>query len=341
MLLFVLVLFAAVALRISTRETQTNTRRQSRALVKVDFPKRQTITQSLSLTGNIIAIQQAQVFARVYGNLESVDVNAGDFVRANQILARIDTTELAQQYRQAEATYQNARAVFDRAKPLQDQNLISKQDLDNAETAMEVAKENVETAQTRLQYAEIMAPFSGFITRRFLDPGNLVSSTNATLFNLMDLDTVKVIVNILEKDVPSVKVGMPAVVTADAIPGRKFAGPIARMSQAIDLATRTMPIEIDIANTDHALKPGMFANVSIIINRQGDALTVPTDAVLKDTEGYYVMSAANGVAHRVGVTLGTEQESRTEILSGLGEADSVITTGQQFARDGGAITILP
>ena len=168
-----------------------------------------------------------------------------------------------------------------------------------------------------------------------------MSSANATLFNLMDLDTVKVIVNILEKDVPSVKVGMKAVVTVDAIPGREFAGPIARMSQAIDLATRTMPVEIDIANRDHTLKPGMFVNASIILTQQQSALTVPTQALLKDANGYYIMKAENGAAHRLNITLGTEQKARTEILSGLLETDSIITTGQQFARDGGKITIMP
>ncbi len=340
MLFIVVALAAAVVLRISTKESQTEVRRQPKALVKVELPKRETITRNLSLTGNIIAIQQAQVFARVYGNIETVNANAGDFVKANQLLARIDTTELAQQYRQAEATYQNAQAVYDRAKPLQDQNLISKQDLDNARTSMEVARENVESARTRLEYADITAPFSGYITRRFLDAGNLVSSSNATLFNLMDLDTVKVIVNILEKDVPSVKTGMTAVVTADAIPGREFTGPIARMSQAVDLATRTMPIEIDIANRDHTLKPGMFANVSIIIDQKNDVLTLPVEAVLRDADGYYVMSVSNGLAHRVTVDPGGEQQSRIAILSGIGETDSVITTGQQFARDGGTISIV-
>jgi RND family efflux transporter MFP subunit len=327
--------------RISRRDPQTNTGVRMPTLVKVEMPKRQTIIRNLALTGDILPIRQAQVFARVYGNLQSVDANIGDYVSADQILARIDTTELLQRYLQAEAGYQNTLGVYNRAKLLMDQNLISKQDFDDAETNMEIAKENFENARTQLDYAKIMAPFPGFITRRYLDPGVLVTSTNAILFTLADLDTIKVIVNVLEKDVPSVTDGMRAVVTVDALPGREFTGAVTRMGETLDLDTRTMPVEIDISNKDHLLKPGMFAVVSIIISSEDNALTLPTQALLKDAKGYYVFSADKGVARRLDVTLGSEQDSRTEILSGVSETDSVITTGQQFIRDGGPITIQP
>lgn len=337
----VLLLVAAATLRILTRDPSVDTRRQQPTLVRVEAPMRQTITRSLQLTGDILPIQQAQVFAQVYGNLESTEANIGQYVHTNQVLARIDTTQLAQQYRQADATYQNTLQIYNRAKPLLDQNLIAKQDYDDAQTNMEVARENYEAAKTRLGYANITAPFSGFITKRYLDAGALLTSTNATLFNLDDLDTIKVMVNVLEKDVPSITLGMKSIVTVDAFPGREFAGAIARMSDAIALATRTMPVEIDIANRDHVLKPGMFAIVSIIVSEKPNALTVPTQALLKDAAGYYVFVAGKGAAHRQAVTTGSEHQSRTEILSGLNDTDSLITTGQQFTRDGGPIAVQP
>ncbi len=339
--IFAVVVIAAVVLRISVRNPRTDTRSRPPTLVKTEMPKRQTITRSLSLTGNVLPVRQAQVFARVYGNLQSVDANIGDYVHTDQVLARIDTTESNQQYLQAEATYQNTLGVYNRAKLLLEQNLISEQDFDNAKTNMEVAKENLEASRTRLDYAGITAPFSGFITRRYLDPGVLVTSANATLFTLVDLNTIKVIVNVLEEDVPAITDGLKAIVTVDALPGREFTGAVARMSEAIDLDTRTMPVEIDISNKDHVLKPGMFATASIIISSKDNALTVPTQALLKDAKGYYVLSADKGVARRLDVTPGSEQQSRTEIVSGISETDSIITTGQQFARDGERITVQP
>ncbi len=338
---FALLLIAAAALRISSRGTETNTRGRPKTLVKVELPSHQELARNLMLTGDILPIRQAKVFSRVSGNLESADVNIGDFVRAGQVLAHIDTTELAQQCRQAQATYMNAKAVYDRSQPLIDQNLISQQDFDNAETSMKVAKDNFEAARTRLDYAIITAPFSGYITKRYLDPGALVNSSNSTLFDLMDLDTIKVDIDVLEKDVPLISVGMKAVAAVDAYADSSFTGKVARLSQAVDLSTRTMPVEIDIPNRDHLLKPGMFATVSLILGKQHDALMIPTQALLRDTKGYYVLTAQNGLARRQEVVPGAEQESRTEIVTGISAADSIITTGQQFTHDGGPVTVQP
>jgi multidrug efflux pump subunit AcrA (membrane-fusion protein) len=103
--------------------------------------------------------------------------------------------------------------------------------------------------------------------------------------------------------------------------------------------TRTMPVEIDVQNADHDLKPGMFARVLMFIGQPVSVLTIPTQALLKDVRGYYVLVADKDRAQRVEVTIGSEQELRTVILSGLSDNDSLITTGQQFARDGGQISI--
>jgi RND family efflux transporter MFP subunit len=336
-----IILIAVVILRIASSDAPANSRHLPPTLVKVETPTRETMVESVELNGDILPIQQAGVYARVTGNLENVFVNIGDHVAANQLLARIDTVELGQQYRQASATYDNATAVYDRSKSLLEHSLIAKQDFDAAETAMKVAKENAETARTRLDYAEITAPFTGYITRRYLDPGALVSSTSTTLFTLADLDAIKIIVNALEKDIPKIHVGTKAVVTVDAYPGRDFVGAIARLSQQLDLTTRTMPVEIDIPNKEHILKPGMFADVSLVLSEQPNVLTVPTSALLREQGGYYVYLLQNGVAHRAEVQIGAEQQSRTEIQSGLQDSDKVITTGQQFARDGGPVTVQP
>ncbi len=332
-------LVIAVVLRIYQSDSAAITRRQQVAQVKVELPVRQPIVQSLRLTGDVLPIRQADVYARVYGNLDSICVDIGDYVKINQLMARIDTTELAQQYRQAAATYQNALSLYERAKSLQAQNLSSAQDFETAETGMKVAKEAYEAAETKLGYAQIAAPFPGFVTHRYFDPGAVLTASNATIFTLMDLDTMKIIVNVLEKDIPSIAVGTDAVAGVSAYPDRKFAGKISRMSDAIDLSTRTMAVDIILPNKDHILKPGMFADISLIVNQKDDALTVPIQAVLKDKQGSYVLVADKGTARRRAITVGSEQESRIEIVSGLNPGDSVITTGQQFAKDGQPINI--
>jgi len=194
-------------------------------------------------------------------------------------------------------------------------------------------------AGTRLSYARITAPFSGIITRRFLDPGALVATTNASLFTLMDLDKLKIIINVLEKDIPQVSQGKQATITVDAFPGKEFPGVVTRYSQAVDLSTRTMAVEIDIDNRDHSLKPGMFANVTLVVGQRKGALMVPTVALMKDDQGYYLFTAVKDTARRVRTPIGTEQNGRTEILSGLDAGKTIITTGQQFVKDNGFVTI--
>lgn len=332
------VVVAGVVYFLITGGTAAGSRSQSAPLVKTETPVRQAVATVLRFTGDIIPMQQAAIFSKVSGTLERVYVDMGARVGQGQVLARIDTTELYQQYQQAAATYQNARLTYARTRDLADQNLVSQQDVDNADAALKISRAACETAFTRLGYARITAPFSGYVTRRFLDPGALVTTNNATLFTVMDLDNVKVIVNVLEKDIPVLQKGRSATVTVDAYPGREFVGTVERFSEAVDLATRTMAAEIDIPNRDRLLKPGMFANVALVVQHRPEALTVPTQAVLRDDKGTYLYTAQGAMARRVGVTTGVEKDDRTEIVSGLSGTEEIIVVGQQFVRDGGPIT---
>ncbi len=335
----ILLLLVIFAFRQLSDRAHSDATRVNIPLVKLETPRRETVSFALQFTGDVVAIQQASIFSKVSGNLDRVYVDMGVHVQKDQLLALIDSTELHQTYLQAEATYENARLTFDRTKDLYGQKLVARQDLDNAEAAMKVAAANFETAKTRLGYARITAPFAGYVTKRFLDPGALISPSSSTLFTLMDLDQMKIIVNVLERDVPEIAVGKPVTITVDAFPGKVFQGKITRLSEAVDPGTRTMAIEIDIPNRDHLLKPGMYATVTIVTEEHRDAVTVPTTALLKDDQGSFVYTAVNDTAHRVPVTLGWEQGERTEIRSGLDGTRPIITTGQQFVRDGGPVTV--
>jgi membrane fusion protein (multidrug efflux system) len=328
-----------VILKVVGSSSSGDSRRQGTALVTVEPVRSETVLYDLKFNGDVLPIQQAAIYSKVGGNLEKVFVDIGSRVQQNDLLAMIDTTELSQQFQQMTATYQNALSNFERTKELSEQNLVAKQDLDNAEAAMKVAKANFETARTKLDYARITAPFSGYITKRFLDPGALVNANNSTLFTLMDLEAMKIIINVLEKDISRVTVGRKATVTVDAFPGKEFYGTVARLSQAVDLSTRTMAVEVDMPNKDHSLKPGMFASVTLVVEEHKDAKTVPTQAILKDGNGSFVYSVNGRLARRVNVTLGKDQNLRTEILSGLTGKETIIVAGQQFVSDSSQVIV--
>jgi membrane fusion protein (multidrug efflux system) len=335
----VLAVVALAIVRIAARRTGTGARRQNVPLVRTEKPSRDTVSYTLQSTGDVVSIQRANIVAKVGGSLERVLVNIGAQVGQNQLLALIDTSELAQQVQQTGATLFTAQSNFSRARQLLADSLATQQDYENAEAAQKVAEANYQIAATHLSYAHITAPFSGTITARLLDPGAVVMPNASTLFTLMDLDSVKVVINVLEKDVPFVAIGARAMVTADALPADTLAGRVGRLSQAVDPTTRTMPVEVFVPNREHRLKPGMYATVSLVLSEHPDAITIPAQTVLTDANGTFVYAVVNDTARRLTVQPGITQGSQTEIISGLAGDEDLITTGQQFVRNGAPVSI--
>ncbi len=330
---------AIIVWKIVTANSVPDPRKQTTPIVQTELPHRETVVNKRSFTGDVNPIQQANIYSKVNGNLERVFVNIGSIVRKNQLLALIDTTELAQQVLQTQATFENTNRNFERTKDLYARSLVAKQDFDNAEAAMKVAKANYQQASIRLDYAHITAPFAGIITKRYLDQGSNVTSNDKILFTLVDPEAMKVIVNVLEKDIPLITTGKRGVITVDAYPGKEFYGTVTRFSGAVDLSTRTMEVEIDIPNADHLLKPGMYANVALIVDEHKNAITVPTQSILKDDKGYFVYAVDTKITKRKNVSIGTEQNARMEILSGLEGVENIITVGQQFVKDSSQVQI--
>jgi RND family efflux transporter MFP subunit len=338
-LIVVVLLGGIITFKNASGDASKDTRRNSAPLVKVAQPVRQLVRYQLKFNGDVNAYQQATIYARIAGNLEKVNVNLGSNVKGGQILARIDSVEPYDQMQQMAATYDNARLAYQRSQSLLEGNLISKQDVDNLDAAMKVAKANYELAKTRLGYTRIVAPFPGIITRRYLDPGTYLASSSTPLFQLMYVDSVKIVINIQEKDVIQVRKGTRAEITVDAYGNRVFPGTVTRMADALDLSTRSMPVEIDIPNDDHVLKPGMFATVTLITGEHPNAIAVPTMAIQRDDSGSFVFVANNNTARRKRIQLGAEVNANMEILSGLDVSDSVIVVGQQLVKDSGLINI--
>ncbi len=310
------------------------------------------IVKSESLTGDISPIQQANIFTKVNGNIEKIYADIGDAVNQNQVLALIDTTIYSQNLKQAKASYmqayanlENSKLIFERNQKLLDQNLIAKQDLDNAKTSLDVASAQKEAAfavytnaLTQLGYCKITAPFSGYITKRMFDPGTYVSaSTNnqsSILFTLMNVNQLKSIVNIPEKDVPSLSSISSIEVTPDALPGKIFKANIKRISGAVDIDTRTMAVEIDIENPGKILKPGMFATINLILEKKENSNFLPNQVVLNDDEGDYVyLLNPDSTVTKKYVKIGIQQDNKFEILSGLTGNDKIVFVGQELIKD--------
>ena len=340
-LIIILIIVAAIIIVVRKKGQKPPSARQGSIAVKLGKPQIMPMTEELSYNGNIAAIQQAIILPEVSGALKKVLVDIGDSVKTNQLLAVIDSSVLYQTMISAQASYHNASASYQRSRELFDQKMITQSGLDTIKAAMEIAQANYELAKTQLSYTRILAPFSGYIVDRFQDPGVLVVANQTRLLSLMDLDTVEVVINLLEKDTPYLPQLKRIVVFADAFPDAQYTGTIARYSQAVDTTTRTMAVQIDVSNPQHTLKPGMFATARFIIKENPEAITLPTTAILKDTSGTYVYTVENNFARKLLVHIGIEQNNRAEIISGVTAEQDIVTTGQQFLREGSIVNIQP
>ncbi len=314
--------------------------------VVVAKPERMDIKYTLEYNGDVLPILQANVFSRVSGLIDQLYTDMGKRVRPGQLIALIDTSAAYQAEMQSAAIYYNAKASEARTRGLAAKNLVSQQDLDNAVAALRSAQAAYEANRVLLDYAKIRAPFQGVVTKWWLDPGSVVTSnpivgnSNSTIFTIMDLDTVKIDVNVLDKDVAKIPGVKYATATVDVIPDRTFRAVVSRSAEAVTTTTRTMPVEILIPNKDEAIKPGEFARVTLVLGENPQAITLPPEAVLRDNAGTYVYILQDSVAKRRSVQTGVIQNGRLEITSGLDGTEDVIVVGQTFVHPNGKVMVV-
>ncbi len=339
-------------------------------------PLKQDLGIRLEYTADITPNQLVNVFSRVDGYILKIHVDKGDWVKANQLIVEIDHTDYLHAVNQAKANLASARAkviqqdtavrntklTLDRMEALIKDQFVSQQDVDTAlvnydaavaalaslraqVTQMEVA---LAQAETNLAYSYIRTPFSGYIAERNLDPGAYVTGTTAStstttrgILSLHDIESVRTLIEVVEKDVPLVKIGQKAEIRAEAYPDRVFEGRVTRIVQALSRATRTMTVEVDLPNKDHMLKGGMFARVEVLVGVHPSAVQIPLDAVTRLEENQYVYVVQNGAAHQVPVEVGSRIENRIEVTKGLTGSEQVIVSGKDLVSEGTVVEAHP
>jgi HlyD family secretion protein len=336
--------------------------------VEVASVKRADMTESMTVVGNLIGAATVEAVPKVSGRLDEVSVRLGDRVRRGQTLAKVEDREIAEQVKQAQAAFDVSAATIrqreadlrlaqtnlDRSKNLFDRQLIPKQTYDDTDARYQAAAAQLDLAKAQYQQAQarldelkinlsntiIASPVSGFIGKRALDAGAWVTP-NSSFISVVDIGVVRLVANVVEKDLRHINSGMKADVIVDAYPGEHFVGRIAHVAPVLDPATRTAQIEVEIENTSFRLKPGMYATVSFVIEHKEKVLVVPANAVIEaqGKKGVYVPGDGN-VAKFQAVTLGMADPAQVEITSGVTEGMRVISTGAAALREGDKIVLL-
>ena len=370
----VIIFFAVTALvvfRLSSG-AKSDVRNARVITVATATPLKQDLDIRLAYTADIIPNQVVNLFSRVDGYIGKIYVDKGDLVKASQLLVEIDHTDYQHAVNQAkanlaaararvaqqDASVRNATLTLHRMRALIKDQFVSQQDLDNAQVSYDAAVAALDSlgaqvqqmavaqaqAETNLAYSYIRAPFAGYVAERNLDLGAYVSGATAGtstisrgILTLHEIQTVRILIEVVEKDVPLIQVGQKADVRAEAYPERIFEGTVTRIVQALNRATRTMTVEVDLPNKDHVLKGGMFARVEVLVGSHRNAIQIPIDAVSRLEDAQYVYIVREGKAQRMPVEIGVREDNRVEITKGLDGSEQVIVSGKDLVHDGTAV----
>jgi membrane fusion protein, multidrug efflux system len=317
--------------------------------VKTARPQRGEIDRFVALPGTLRPNLQATLYTKVAGYLKSVAVDRGDRVKAGQLLAEIEVPELIAERARYRAEVDVAQAAAKRVDVAfsKSPDLITPAVVDEAKARVQIAQANLERIDTMLKYGRIAAPFGGTITMRYADPGAFVaapsaggSAQNAALFTLMDFSTIRVHLPVPEAEASRIKTGQPVKLTVQGIPGKVFSGQVTRLGYALDEATRTMLIEADIPNASGELRPGMYANVRVGVERHTNALLIPAEALVTERAGASVFVVNEGKAQKIPVTAGFNDGEKAEIVKGLDAGQSVILVGRMTLAPGQAVKVV-
>ena len=369
LVILALLLGAAIVVGILTRRhaehsLEVSTVQAAIPTVNVIYPAGGHLDAELSLPGATQAFVDTPIYSRTNGYLKQWFFDIGAHVKKGQLMATIETPEVDQQLQVAQADLKSAQANLDlanttsaRYQALMKSNSVSKQETDEAIggalarlAAVEAAEASVRRLQQLQSFERIYAPFDGIVTARNTDVGDLIvagqegNGGNAReLFHLASIDRLRVFVAVPEADMTGIHDGDHATLTSDAYPGRTFDGILTRNSNAVDPASRTLTVEVDVPNANHTLLPGAYVFAHFKLPNQGQYLTIPSNTLIFRSAGLQVGVVRNsGGADRaqlVPVTIAHDGGALVEISSGLRTSDAVIVNPSDSLANGQQIRV--
>ncbi|EIW18275.1 MULTISPECIES: efflux RND transporter periplasmic adaptor subunit [Pelosinus] len=351
----VLALFGVISYRIYDNISANNERAakvsQGRGIaVEIDVTSRRDIVPMLTFSANLEPLWNADISPKVDGRIDKLYVDEGDVVTAGMVIGTLDTNELSAQVMQAEgnllssqASLEQAELDLSRAQELAKQGAVAAQALDSARTKRDLtlgqvrsAQGNLVLLQARLDNANIIAPRSGIIIKRYLQAGSYVKA-GSQVINIADVSSLLGKATIGESQLNEITVGLPVIIKVNALQDQEFSGVITRISPAATLPARTFTAEITIPNNG-VLKSGMFSKIIIPGLIHKNALAVPERALVmrEDQKTIYVVTAENKVQQRM-LKLGYVGEGWAEVLEGLADGERIVIDGQNKLKDGSTV----
>ncbi len=307
--------------------------------VEVQTLRRAPMVAVYSGTAPIEAHEEAEVVAKVGGEVRQIYVEEGDSVGSGQVLARLDGDRLRLNLAQTEANLRKLERDYKRQLELSEKGLVAKGTAENAKYDLDALRAAYASAQLELSYTVIKAPIRGVVSARHIKIGNTIKPNDPT-FRVTDLDPLLTYVHVPEKEFRKLAPGQTAEVVVDALGGERFTGRISRISPTVDPQTGTFRARVEVPDPQRRLKPGMFARVNIVYERRDNALQVPR-AALVDTDGQQSVFIVSGTAaEQRKVATGLTNNGWVEVLQGLQGNEQVVVVGQAGLKTGTTVKVV-
>jgi membrane fusion protein (multidrug efflux system) len=307
--------------------------------VEVQPLRRAAMVAVHSGTAPIEAHEEAEVVAKVGGEIRQILVEEGDAVRAGQPLARLDGDRLRLEVAQTEANLRKLERDYKRQLELSEKGLVAKGTAENAKFDLDALRAAYDRGRLELSYTEIRAPIDGVVSLRYIKVGNTISP-GTPAFRVTNLDPLVAYVHIPEKEFRKLAPQQSAEVVVDALGGERFAGTISRISPTVDPKTGTFRARVEVPDTSRRLKPGMFARVNIVYERRENALQLPRAAIVDADGTQSVFVVADGKAEQRPVKTGLANNGWIEVIEGLEGEERVVVVGQAGLKTGTAVKVV-
>ncbi|HLX13305.1 MAG TPA: efflux RND transporter periplasmic adaptor subunit [Bacteroidota bacterium] len=291
------------------------------------------------IVGTINANHDVALVSETDGKVTAVGARVGDYKEAGSMILQLEDDTKQATLESAQMGYEKAKKDFDRFESLVQSHAVTDQQEESTRWAYKNAEAQYITAQKVVRDAKISTPISGTVTSRLFDIGEYVPK-NVVVGNVVDLSTLKVKVNVAEKDVFGLKQGDAADISTDIYPGTAFTGKITAISAKSDEA-HTYPVEVTLPNSkDHPLKAGMFGTIVFHPKLEGPVLSIPRVALVGSLHQPQVYVVTNGIAKLRSITPGKESGLNLEVRSGLTEGETIVINGQNNLKDNVAVTVV-
>lgn len=307
--------------------------------VETRAPIRGDVYAVYSGTAPIEAFAQADVIAKVEGEIREVLVEEGDDVKDGQILARLDGDRLRLELNESQARLHKLQRDFQRNKDLKEKGLISEGDFEKIQYELEALQAAYNLSSLELNYTQIRAPISGVVSERYIKLGNTIK-VGDPIFRVTSFEPLVAYLHIPEREYRQIASGQPVRIQIDALGGVQIPAEVTRVSPIVDPATGTFKVTIEIIDAGRRIKPGMFGRMSIIYDRHENALQVPRSALVEEIDTTSVFVVEDDVAVRRPVQTGFSANGMIEIVAGLDDGDQVITVGQVGLKDDASVTVI-